>query len=109
MVTLGSFLVPLEFTYDEDNLTAEDREILEAFVRYKFPDAATGQTVTPETIGECMLLDEVARQAQTYLTHNPTLSYFVKCEEKNYIIEVALGYPAANVSIRNKEQHTSSS
>jgi len=108
MITLGNFLVPLEFTYDADNLQAEDREILEAFVCFKFPDASTGQTVIPEKIGECMLLDEVARQAQTCLTHNPTLSYFVKCEGENYIIEVALGYPAANVSIRNKEQHISS-
>jgi hypothetical protein len=108
MITLGNFLVPLEFTYDEDNLTAEDREVLETFVRFKFPDALTGQTVIPAKIRECILLDEVARQAQTYLTRHPTLSYFVKCEGKNYIIEVALGYPVANVSILNKEQHTSS-
>jgi hypothetical protein len=61
MITLGSFLVPLQFTYEEEHLTAEDREILEAFVRYKFPDASTGQTVIPEKIGECMLLDKAAR------------------------------------------------
>lgn len=106
MIKLGDFLITSEFSYDETGVEEKERIVLEAFVRYHFPSARDGKTETPTQLtsgqfgGECTLLDQYARDSHTYLEHSPVYSYLVKCEGRNYLVDVALGYPHSTVSIR---------